>query len=80
MQRREWMATTSMRLDYFEPIVGPTFVIASTLEKKRGRTHFVVTKFLQDDERGRNHCVGQDRSQEAAQFGSRDGARCGHGE
>jgi acyl-coenzyme A thioesterase PaaI-like protein len=47
---RNWMATTSMRLDYFEPIVGPTFVVESTLEKKRGRTHFVVTRFLQDDE------------------------------
>jgi acyl-coenzyme A thioesterase PaaI-like protein len=45
-----WMATTSMRVDYFEPIVGPTFVLESTLEKKRGRTHFVVTHFLQDGE------------------------------
>ena len=44
------MATTSMRLDYFEPVIGPSFVIDSTLEKKRGRTHFVVTRFLQDDE------------------------------
>jgi acyl-coenzyme A thioesterase PaaI-like protein len=47
---RQWMATTSMRLDYFEPIVGPTFVLESRLEKKRGRTHFVVTRFLQDDD------------------------------
>src|SRR3954451_5408218 len=46
-----WMATTSMRVDYFEPIVGPTFVLDSTLEKKRGRTHFVVTHFLRDGER-----------------------------
>lgn len=45
-----WMATTNMRVDYFEPIVGPTFVLDSRLEKKRGRTHFVVTRFLQDDE------------------------------
>jgi acyl-coenzyme A thioesterase PaaI-like protein len=47
---RGWMATTSMRLDYFEPVVGPTFVLDSRLEKQRGRTHFVVTRFLQDDD------------------------------
>src|SRR3954469_18090664 len=46
----QWMATTSMRLDYFEPVTGPTFVIDSTLEKQRGRTNFVVTRFLQDGE------------------------------
>jgi len=46
----QWLATTSMRLDYFEPITGPTFVLDSRREKQRGRTHFVVTRFLQDDE------------------------------
>src|SRR3954467_11180527 len=46
---RRWLATTNMRVDYFEPIVGPTFVIESELEKRRGRTCFVVTKFFQDD-------------------------------
>ena len=45
-----WLATTSMRIDYFEPITGPRFVIDSRLEKQRGRTHFVATRFLQDDE------------------------------
>jgi acyl-coenzyme A thioesterase PaaI-like protein len=45
-----WLATTSMRLDYFEPIVGPTFVLDSRREKQRGRTHFVVTRFLQEGE------------------------------
>ena len=45
---RNWLATTSMRLDYFEPVTGPRFVIESREEKKRGRTHFVVTRFLQD--------------------------------
>jgi len=44
-----WLATTNMRVDYFEPIVGPTFVVASELEKRRGRTCFVVTRFWQDD-------------------------------
>jgi len=45
-----WLATTSMRLDYFEPIVGPRFVIESNVEKRRGRTVFVVTRFFQDGE------------------------------
>lgn len=47
---RRWLATTSMRLDYFEPITGPRFVIESVREKQRGRTHFVVTRFIQDGE------------------------------
>jgi len=45
-----WLATTNMRVDYFEPIVGPTFTIESQLEKRRGRTSFVITRFFQDDE------------------------------
>jgi acyl-coenzyme A thioesterase PaaI-like protein len=44
-----WLATTNMRVDYFEPITGPTFVIESELEKRRGRTCFVVTRFWQGD-------------------------------
>lgn len=47
---RSWLATTNMRIDYFEPIVGPRFVIDSTLERTRGRTRFVATRFLQGDE------------------------------
>jgi len=47
---RPWLATTNMRIDYFEPILGPTFVIENTLEKARGRTNFVVSRFLQDGE------------------------------
>jgi acyl-coenzyme A thioesterase PaaI-like protein len=47
---RRWMATTNMRIDYFEPILGPTFVIDSVREKRRGRTIFVSTRFYQDDE------------------------------
>jgi acyl-coenzyme A thioesterase PaaI-like protein len=35
-----------MRVDYFEPILGPEFVIESRLIKKRGRTNFVETRFL----------------------------------
>lgn len=45
-----WLATTNMRVDYFEPIVGPTFIIESTRERQRGRTHFVATRFFQDAE------------------------------
>jgi acyl-coenzyme A thioesterase PaaI-like protein len=45
-----WLATTNMRIDYFEPIVGPRFVIESNIEKRRGRTVFVITRFFQDGE------------------------------
>jgi acyl-coenzyme A thioesterase PaaI-like protein len=45
-----WLATTNMRVDYFEPITGPRFAMESRLEKRRGRTLFVSTRFLQDDE------------------------------
>ena len=45
-----WLATTNLRVDYFEPITGPRFVMESTREKRRGRTSFVTTRFLQDGE------------------------------
>jgi acyl-coenzyme A thioesterase PaaI-like protein len=41
-----WLATTNMRIDYFEPIVGPHFVVESRLLKARGRTRFVETRFF----------------------------------
>jgi acyl-coenzyme A thioesterase PaaI-like protein len=41
-----WLATTNMRIDYFEPVVGPRFVIESQLVKSRGRLRFVETRFL----------------------------------
>jgi acyl-coenzyme A thioesterase PaaI-like protein len=41
-----WLATTNIRVDYFEPVVGPRFVIESTLVKERGRLRFVETRFL----------------------------------
>ena len=47
---RNWLATTNMRVDYFEPVTGPRFLIESQLEKRRGRTCFVVTRFYQDGE------------------------------
>ena len=43
---RSWLATTNMRVDYFEPILGPEFDIESRLVKSRGRTRFVETRFL----------------------------------
>jgi len=47
---RRWLATSQMHLDYLEPITGPRFVIESELEKRRGRTNFVITRFFQGDE------------------------------
>jgi acyl-coenzyme A thioesterase PaaI-like protein len=47
---RTWLATINMRVDYFEPITGPTFIVDSTLENRRGRTGFVITRFFQDDQ------------------------------
>ena len=43
---RTWLATTNLRVDYFEPIVGPNFWIDSRLVKRRGRTNFVETRFF----------------------------------
>ena len=43
---RSWLATTNMRVDYFEPIMGPEFLMESRLVKRRGRTLFVETRFL----------------------------------
>lgn len=48
--RPSWLATTNMRVDYFEPIAGPRFAIESRCEKQRGRTNFVTTRFFQDGE------------------------------
>jgi acyl-coenzyme A thioesterase PaaI-like protein len=47
---RTWLATTNMRVDYFEPIVGPEFLIESRLVKRRGRTNFVETRFYDPDD------------------------------
>lgn len=47
---RSWLATTNMRVDYFEPIVGPEFLIESRLVKTRGRTRFVETRFFHPED------------------------------
>jgi acyl-coenzyme A thioesterase PaaI-like protein len=41
-----WLATTNMRVDYFEPVTGPRFSMESTLVKQRGKMCFVETRFL----------------------------------
>ncbi len=45
-----WLATTNLRVDYFEPIVGPHFWIDSRLVKRRGRTNFVETRFFDPED------------------------------
>ncbi len=42
-----WMATTNMRVDYLEPVLGPRFEIESKLVNERKRTCLVETR-LQD--------------------------------
>ena len=43
------LATLSMRIDYLEPVMGPSFVLDSRVEATRGLTDHVLTKFLVDD-------------------------------
>lgn len=43
----EFKSTINMRLDYFEPILGPRFVIESEVEHRRGRNFLVVVKLFQ---------------------------------
>jgi acyl-coenzyme A thioesterase PaaI-like protein len=47
---RHFLATTNMRIDYFEPVVGPHFIVESRVVKERGRMGFVETRFF--DEKG----------------------------
>jgi len=46
---RTWMATVNMRIDYFEPILGPRFTIEANVEHRRGKTWLVATRMYQDD-------------------------------
>ena len=43
---RAGLVTLSMRVDYLEPIVGPTFVIESTVDATRGQTDHVRTRLV----------------------------------
>jgi len=47
---RTWLATANMRVDYFEPIVGPAFIIESRHLKQRGRTHVVEARFCDPED------------------------------
>jgi acyl-coenzyme A thioesterase PaaI-like protein len=46
---RYFMVTINMRVDYFEPIVGPRFVIEAEVAHRRGRTSLVTTRMIQHD-------------------------------
>ena len=47
--QHEFKSTINMRVDYYEPIMGPRFVIESTVEHRRGKNWLVVVKMFQDD-------------------------------
>lgn len=44
--RRGWLATVSMRIDYYEPVVGAGFAVDSRLQHRRGRNAWIATRFL----------------------------------
>ena len=46
---KSFLSTINMRCDYFEPIMGPTFVIEGQIVNSRGKTHLVSTKFFDGD-------------------------------
>ncbi len=48
--RPMWLATTSMRIDYLAPVLGPTFAIDSRLIHRRKRVFLVETRFFDDAE------------------------------
>lgn len=47
---QEVLSTSSMRIDYLEPLLGPRFVIESQVIKKRGRSYWVETRFIDGGE------------------------------
>ena len=46
---RGFQSTINMRIDYFEPIVGPTFEVQGRLINERGKNALVETRFMQGD-------------------------------
>lgn len=44
-QSHGWLVTLNLHVEYFEPIVGPRFVIESQVVNQRGRTTFVEARF-----------------------------------
>lgn len=45
-----WLATTSMRVDYLLPVLGPTFRIRSRVIHHRNRSYLVETRFFDLDD------------------------------
>lgn len=41
-----WLLTLGIRVDFFEPVEGPRFLIESQITVRRGRTLFVEVRFL----------------------------------
>ena len=48
-ERRGWLVTVNMRLDYFEPVAGPRFFIECEIRNRRGRNLLVETRFINTD-------------------------------
>lgn len=46
-----WLLTLNMRVDYLEPVEGPTFIIESAVRNRRGSTLLLETRF--HDESGK---------------------------
>jgi acyl-coenzyme A thioesterase PaaI-like protein len=47
---RGFQSTINMRIDYFEPIMGPTFEVEGEIVKLRGKTSLVSASFYVGDE------------------------------
>lgn len=46
----QWLATTNMRVDYFDPVLGPRFTIEARIVRERGRTVMVETRFVDQND------------------------------
>jgi acyl-coenzyme A thioesterase PaaI-like protein len=46
-----WLLTLGIRVDYFEPVEGPRFLIESEITSRRGRTIFVEVRFRDVDKK-----------------------------
>jgi acyl-coenzyme A thioesterase PaaI-like protein len=42
----QWLATTNMRVDYFDPVIGPRFHLEARIVRERGRTVMIETRFV----------------------------------
>jgi acyl-coenzyme A thioesterase PaaI-like protein len=45
---RRRLVTVNMRIDYFEPVIGPRFFVECEVRNQRGRTYLVETRFRDD--------------------------------